>query len=272
MDPSSRDREHMRRALELAAGGLGRVEPNPMAGAVVVQGDRIVGEGFHARFGGPHAEVVALQHAGSEARGAELFVSLEPCCHFGKTPPCTEAILAAGIRRVVAAVADPFPEVSGKGLAALRAAGVETVVGVLEVEARRQNAAFFKRQLTGLPLVIAKWAMTLDGRIATAAGESRWISSEESRRRVHEVRRMCDAVIVGAVTAVKDKPSLTVRHVELLPGAASRPASSSTRTLGSARPTSRRPRPARSPSLSTPPAPAPPAGGPRPCAGPGARW
>ena len=132
MDPSSRDREHMRRALDLAAQGLGLVEPNPMAGAVIVQGDRIVGEGFHARFGGPHAEVVALKAAGSEARGAELFVSLEPCCHFGKTPPCTEAILAAGIRRVVAAVQDPFPEVSGKGLAALRAAGIEVVVGVLE--------------------------------------------------------------------------------------------------------------------------------------------
>ncbi len=217
MPPSSRDQQHMRRALDLAAGGLGRVEPNPMAGAVVVQGDRIVGEGFHTRFGGPHAEIVALERAGSEARGAELFISLEPCCHYGKTPPCTEAILAAGIRRVVAAVVDPFPEVSGRGLETLRAAGVETVVGVLEDEARRQNAAFFKRQLAGLPLVIAKWAMTLDGRIAAASGDSRWISSEESRRRVHEIRRLCDAVIVGAGTAVKDKPSLTVRHVEVLP-------------------------------------------------------
>jgi len=204
----------MRRALDLAVQGLGRVEPNPMVGAVVVRGDRIVGEGHHARFGGPHAEVVALGQAGAEARGAELFVSLEPCCHFGKTPPCTEAVLAAGIRRVVAAVADPFPEVSGKGLAALEHAGVEVAVGVLEEDARRLNAAFFKRQRTGLPLVIAKWAMTLDGRMATAAGDSRWISSDESRRRVHEVRRIVDAVIVGAATAVKDEPSLTVRHVE----------------------------------------------------------
>jgi len=207
----------MRRALARAIEGLGRVEPNPMVGAVVVQGDRIVAEGHHARFGGPHAEVVALEQAGSLARGAELFVSLEPCRHHGKTPPCTEAILAAGIRRVVAAVTDPFPEVSGRGLARLREAGLEVAVGVLEEEARRLNAAFFKRQATGLPLVIAKWAMTLDGRLATAAGESRWISCEESRRRVHEVRRIVDAVIVGAGTAVKDTPSLTVRHVEPIP-------------------------------------------------------
>jgi diaminohydroxyphosphoribosylaminopyrimidine deaminase / 5-amino-6-(5-phosphoribosylamino)uracil reductase len=218
MDPSVRDRLHMRRALELAARGLGTVEPNPMVGAVVVRDDRIVGEGWTAPFGGPHAEVVALHRAGSDARGAELFVTLEPCCHFGKTPPCTDAILAAGIRRVVAAVADPFPQVAGKGLAALRDAGVEVVVGICEVEARHQNAAFFKRHLAGMPLVIAKWAMTLDGRIAAASGDSKWISSEESRRRVHEVRSVCDAVIVGAGTALKDKPSLTVRHVDLLPG------------------------------------------------------
>jgi diaminohydroxyphosphoribosylaminopyrimidine deaminase / 5-amino-6-(5-phosphoribosylamino)uracil reductase len=217
MNPSVRDISFMRRALELAARGLGTVEPNPMVGAVLVQGDRIVGEGFTAPFGGPHAEVEALRAAGDKARGAELFVSLEPCCHFGKTPPCTDAILAAGVRRVVAAVEDPFPAVSGKGLAALAAAGLETSVGVLAQEARLLNAAFFKRQLTGLPLVIAKWAMTLDGRIATAAGDSRWISSEESRRRVHEVRRVCDAVLVGSGTALKDSPSLTVRHVAPLP-------------------------------------------------------
>jgi len=217
MDASIRDQTYMRRALDLAGQGLGRVEPNPMVGAVVVQGDQIAGEGYHQRFGGPHAEVFALRAAGPRARGAELFVSLEPCCHAGKTPPCTGAILAAGVRRVVAAVADPFPDVSGRGLAILKAAGIETAVGVLEEEARRLNAAFFKRQRTGLPLVIAKWAMTLDGRMATAAGESRWISSEESRRRVHEVRRVVDAVLVGAATALADEPSLTVRHVEPLP-------------------------------------------------------
>ena len=217
MDASSRDRMHMRRALDLAAQGLGRVEPNPMVGAVVVRGDQVVGEGHHQRFGGPHAEVVALQAAGPQARGAELFISLEPCCHHGKTPPCTDAILAAGVRRVVAAVVDPFPEVSGRGMALLKAAGIETAVGVLEAEARRLNAAFFKRQKTGLPLVIAKWAMTLDGRMATAARESQWISSEESRRRVHEMRRVVDAVLVGAGTVLADEPSLTVRHVAPLP-------------------------------------------------------
>jgi len=242
----TRDQRYMRRALDLAAQGLGRVEPNPMVGAVVVQGDRIVGEGFHARFGGPHAEVVALEQAGPAARGAELFVSLEPCCHWGKTPPCTAAILAAGLRRIVAAVADPFPQVAGRGLEILRQAGIETAAGVLEEDARRLNAAFFKRVRTGLPLVIAKWAMTLDGRIAAASGpaveprqpsghgtpavpgarpargesatgDSRWISSEESRRRVHELRRVCDAVIVGAGTAVADEPQLTVRHVPPIP-------------------------------------------------------
>jgi diaminohydroxyphosphoribosylaminopyrimidine deaminase/5-amino-6-(5-phosphoribosylamino)uracil reductase len=217
MDPLSRDELHMRQALELAARGLGRVEPNPMVGAVVVQGDHVVGEGFHQRFGGPHAEVLALRAAGPLARGGELFVSLEPCCHHGKTPPCTEAILAAGVRRVVAAVVDPFAEVSGRGIDILSKAGVETAVGVLEPEARRLNAAFFKRQRTGMPLVIAKWAMTLDGRIATAGGDSRWISSQESRRRVHEVRRVVDAVLVGAGTVLADDPELTVRHVPPLP-------------------------------------------------------
>ena len=217
MGDPQRDDRYMRRALDLAVQGLGLVEPNPMVGAVVVRDDRIVGEGYHQRFGGPHAEVFALRQAGDLARGAELYVSLEPCCHHGKTPPCTGAILAAGVRRVVAAVMDPFPQVSGRGLAVLRDAGLEVQAGVLETDARRLNAAFFKRQQTAMPLVIAKWAMTLDGRIATASGDSRWISGDASRRRVHEVRRVCDAVIVGAGTAVKDEPSLTVRHVEPLP-------------------------------------------------------
>ncbi|MFO8014964.1 MAG: bifunctional diaminohydroxyphosphoribosylaminopyrimidine deaminase/5-amino-6-(5-phosphoribosylamino)uracil reductase RibD [Phycisphaerae bacterium] len=207
----------MRRALALARRGLGRVEPNPMVGAVVVRDGRIVGEGYHARFGGPHAEVVALEAAGPDARGADLFVTLEPCCHHGKTPPCTEAILAAGVARLVAAVADPFPEVSGRGLARLREGGVEVTVGVLEEEARRANAAFFKRTRTGRPLVIAKWAMTLDGRLADGSGTSRWISGQASRRRVHEVRRVCEAVVVGSGTALADAPSLTVRHVDPLP-------------------------------------------------------
>jgi len=217
MTPPDRDEAFMRRALDLARLGLGRVEPNPMVGAVVVQGEAVVGEGHHARFGGPHAEVAALQAAGPRARGAEMFVSLEPCCHHGKTPPCTDAIVAAGVRRVVAAVQDPFPDVSGRGLQRLRDAGIDVTVGVLEAEARRLNAAFFKHQGTGRPLVIAKWAMTLDGRLATAAGESKWISGKAARQRVHEVRRICDAVLVGIGTALADAPSLTVRHVKPLP-------------------------------------------------------
>jgi diaminohydroxyphosphoribosylaminopyrimidine deaminase / 5-amino-6-(5-phosphoribosylamino)uracil reductase len=218
MAPSDRDRKFMARALELARQGLGTVEPNPMVGAVLVQGDRIVGEGYTAPYGGPHAEVLALRAAGADARGAELFVSLEPCCHFGKTPPCTDAVLAAGVRRVVAAVQDPFPQVAGRGLETLRQAGLAGEVGLREPEARRANAAFFKRTLTGLPLVVAKWAMTLGGRLTAAPGADRWISSEESRRRTHEVRRICQAVLVGAGTALADAPSLTVRHVDLLPG------------------------------------------------------
>jgi len=214
---AERDIAMMQRALDLARRGLGRVEPNPMVGAVVVRRDRIVGEGWHARFGGPHAEVVALEAAGDDARGADLYVTLEPCCHHGKTPPCTEAILKAGVRRVIAAVEDPFPEVAGKGFARLQEGGVEVTVGVLEEEARRTNAAFFKRTRTGRPLVIAKWAMTLDGRLADARGDSRWISGEASRRRVHEVRRVSDAVVVGSGTALADAPSLTVRHVDPLP-------------------------------------------------------
>ena len=217
MNALSRDEQYMQRALDLAVQGLGRVEPNPMVGAVVVRSDRIIGEGFHAYFGGPHAEVAALEQASDNTRGAELFVSLEPCCHWGKTPPCTDAVLNAGIRRVVAAVTDPFPEVAGRGLETLRQAGVETAVGVLEGKARRLNAAFFKRAKTGLPLVVAKWAMTLDGHMAAASGDSRWISSDDSRRRVHEFRRACDAVVVGAGTALRDEPSLTVRQAEPLP-------------------------------------------------------
>ena len=217
MDALSRDERYMIRALDLAAEGIGRVEPNPAVGAVVVRDDQIVGEWFHGRYGGPHAETIALEQAGPLARGAELFVSLEPCCHHGKTPPCTGAILASGVRRVVAAMTDPFPEVAGRGLRMLKEAGVETMVGVLEERARRLNAAYLKRLRTGLPLVIAKWAMTLDGHVATASGDSRWISSEASRRLVHQMRRLCDAVVVGAGTVQKDEPLLTVRHVEPLP-------------------------------------------------------
>jgi diaminohydroxyphosphoribosylaminopyrimidine deaminase/5-amino-6-(5-phosphoribosylamino)uracil reductase len=205
------DRWHMARALALAARGQGAVEPNPMVGALVCHGAETVGEGWHRAFGGPHAESWALEMAGSRARGATLYVTLEPCCHHGKTPPCTGAIMAAGIRRVVAAMEDVFPLVAGRGIAELRAAGLEVECGVLETDARRLNAPYLKLNLRSRPWVHAKWAMTLDGKIATRGGESQWISNEASRRIVHELRGRVDAVIVGRGTAHDDDPLLTAR-------------------------------------------------------------
>lgn len=206
------DRDHMLRALVLAERGWGYVEPNPMVGAVVTDGaGNVVGEGWHERFGGPHAEVHAFAQAGESARGGTLYVTLEPCCHHGKTPPCTGAVLRAGVRRVVAAMADPFPKVAGGGFGILRAAGVEVEVGECEVESRALNAPYLKLLSTGMPWVIAKWAMTLDGKIATHSGDSKWISNEVSRRRVHELRGRVDAVVVGRGTVVADDPLLTAR-------------------------------------------------------------
>jgi diaminohydroxyphosphoribosylaminopyrimidine deaminase/5-amino-6-(5-phosphoribosylamino)uracil reductase len=201
----------MRRALAEAEQGRGSVEPNPMVGAVIVRDGRAIAAGHHGRFAGPHAEVVALGRAGESARGATLYVTLEPCCHHGKTPPCTDAILAAGIGRVVAAVGDPFPQVNGGGLAALRAAGVPAEVGCEADAARELNAPYWKRLATGRPYVTAKWAMTLDGKTAVASGDSRWISSEDSRRRVHDLRGRMDAILVGIGTVDVDDPQLTVR-------------------------------------------------------------
>lgn len=198
----------MRRALELARRGEGWVEPNPMVGAVVVRDGVVVGEGWHERFGGPHAEVLALAQAGPLARGATLYVTLEPCCHWGKTPPCTEAILTAGISRVVAAMLDPFPEVSGRGLENLRQAGLSVEVGLLQAEAQELNAPYLKRVTRGRPWVIAKWAMSLDGKMATATGESKWISSEESRQLARQWRGQVDAVVVGIGTVLRDDPHL----------------------------------------------------------------
>jgi diaminohydroxyphosphoribosylaminopyrimidine deaminase/5-amino-6-(5-phosphoribosylamino)uracil reductase len=205
------DIEWMHRALAEAERGRGAVEPNPMVGAVVVRDARAVGIGHHERFGGPHAEVVALGQAGEAARGATLYVTLEPCCHHGKTPPCTDAILAAGLGRVVAAVGDPFPRVAGGGLAALKAAGLQAEVGCEADAARELNAPYWKRLTCGRPFVTAKWAMTLDGKTAVASGDSRWISSDDSRRRVHDLRGRMDAIIVGIGTADADDPHLTVR-------------------------------------------------------------
>ncbi len=211
MDQHEIDLWHMRRALDLAFRGQGFVEPNPMVGCVIVQGTEIIGEGWHRRFGQPHAEVEALGMAGDRATGATLYVTLEPCCHFGKTPPCTRAVLAAGVRRVVVAQLDPFPPVQGGGIAELRAGGVTAEVGLLEPEARRLNAPYLKLVTTGRPWIIAKWAMTLDGKIATRAGQSRWISGPESRQLVHALRGRVNAIMVGRETAGHDDPLLTAR-------------------------------------------------------------
>lgn len=205
------DARWMKLALAEASRGQGSVEPNPMVGAVVLREGRVVGLGHHARFGGPHAEVVALTEAGEAARGATLYVTLEPCCHFGKTPPCAELVIQAGVTRVVAAMPDPFPKVDGRGIARLRGAGLEVTVGVEAGEARRLNAPFLKRLATGRPYVIAKWAMTLDGKMATASGDSAWVSSPLSRGLVHELRGRVDAILVGIRTALADDPRLNAR-------------------------------------------------------------
>jgi diaminohydroxyphosphoribosylaminopyrimidine deaminase/5-amino-6-(5-phosphoribosylamino)uracil reductase len=198
-------------ALREAEKGRGSVEPNPMVGAVVVHDGQLVGLGHHARFGSPHAEVAALSQAGEAARCATLYVTLEPCCHHGKTPPCTGAIIESGVARVVAAMRDPFPAVDGGGVAALRAAGIAVELGLQGVAAAELNAPYLKRVSTGLPYVTAKWAMTLDGKTATASGDSQWISSEGSRALVHKLRARMDAIVVGIGTALADDPLLTAR-------------------------------------------------------------
>lgn len=199
-------------ALRLAAKGRGRTSPNPMVGAVVVAGNRIVGQGYHRRPGGPHAEIIALQAAGSRATGATLYVTLEPCCHTKKrTPPCVPRIIAAGLHRVVVAMADPNPKVSGRGIRALRQAGLDLSVGCLRHEAERLNEAYRHWIRTGLPFVTLKAAMTMDGKIATAGGESQWITGEPARRYTHQLRSRMDAILIGVGTVRRDDPQLTVR-------------------------------------------------------------
>ncbi|MBI3863675.1 MAG: bifunctional diaminohydroxyphosphoribosylaminopyrimidine deaminase/5-amino-6-(5-phosphoribosylamino)uracil reductase RibD [Planctomycetia bacterium] len=202
----------MGRAIELARRGVGLVEPNPAVGAVVVDDSlHLVGEGWHEKFGGPHAEVAAIARAGAACAGGTLYVTLEPCCHVGKTPPCVDAVIAAGLRRVVVAMVDPFPQVAGKGIQKLREAGIDVEVGLLESQARRLTAPFRKLVERGIPYVHAKWAMTLDGKIASPAGDSKWISHEASRARVHALRGRMDAILVGIGTALADDPLLTAR-------------------------------------------------------------
>jgi diaminohydroxyphosphoribosylaminopyrimidine deaminase/5-amino-6-(5-phosphoribosylamino)uracil reductase len=204
------------RALELAERGRGTTRPNPMVGAVVVRDGEVVGEGWHERPGEPHAEAMALEAAGERARGGTLYVTLEPCAHLGRTPPCADAVVAAGISHVVAATSDPDPRTNGQGFARLRAAGIEVELaeGDLARQARRQNEAFLTWAAKGRPFVTYKAAMTLDGRLAAAGGDARWVSGEESRRRVHELRAASDAVAVGMGTARADEPRLDARDVD----------------------------------------------------------
>ncbi|MHB1125987.1 MAG: bifunctional diaminohydroxyphosphoribosylaminopyrimidine deaminase/5-amino-6-(5-phosphoribosylamino)uracil reductase RibD [Bacillota bacterium] len=212
--PKDPDKHYMRRALGLAKRAEGRTSPNPMVGAVIVKDGRIIGKGYHHRAGTPHAEVHALKQAGPAARGATLYVNLEPCSHYGRTPPCAQAVLEAGISRVVAAINDPNPLVAGKGLKLLQDSGISVQVGILEEEARQLNEVFIKHITTGMPFITLKAAMTLDGKIATRTGESRWISGEASRLYVHRLRDRYDAVLVGIGTVLADNPMLTTRLPE----------------------------------------------------------
>jgi diaminohydroxyphosphoribosylaminopyrimidine deaminase/5-amino-6-(5-phosphoribosylamino)uracil reductase len=212
--PNERDVQFMAVALRLAERGLGQVWPNPAVGCVVVRGDHVVGRGWTQPGGRPHAEFEALKRAGGQALGATAYVTLEPCAHYGQTPPCTMALLHAGIRRAVVAAGDPDPRVDGRGIEQLRQAGVEVAVGLAQAEAERLNAGFFMRVRAGRPLITLKLASSLDGRIATRTGASRWITGEEARQRAHHLRATHDAIMVGSGTAVADDPELTCR----LPG------------------------------------------------------
>ncbi|MFP4255714.1 MAG: bifunctional diaminohydroxyphosphoribosylaminopyrimidine deaminase/5-amino-6-(5-phosphoribosylamino)uracil reductase RibD [Desulfobacterales bacterium] len=208
------DADYMKTALELAEKGRGWTSPNPMVGAVIVKNDRITGRGWHETPGGPHAEVNAISDAGGETSGATMYVTLEPCNHHGRTPPCTEAIIAAGISRVVCAMPDPNPEVKGGGASYLASCGIEVETGLYEQEARRLNEFFIKFTSTGRPFVILKSASTLDGKIASRTGDSKWVTGPAARRHVHLLRHWTDAILVGINTVRSDDPSLTARLEE----------------------------------------------------------
>jgi diaminohydroxyphosphoribosylaminopyrimidine deaminase/5-amino-6-(5-phosphoribosylamino)uracil reductase len=213
------DRKWMARALQLAERGLYTTDPNPRVGCILVKGDESVGEGWHYRAGLPHAEKVALVNAGGNARGSTAYVTLEPCCHYGLTPPCSDALIEAGVERVVAAMLDPNPLVAGKGMASLRAAGIAVENGLMEAQAKALNPGFIRRMSTSRPYVRCKLAMSLDGRTAMASGESRWISSDASRHDVHCLRARSSAIVTGIGTVLADDPSMTVRlQTEDLPG------------------------------------------------------
>ena len=222
MSFTAEDSHFMAQALRLAERGLNSTSPNPRVGCVLVRDGLVVGEGWHERAGGPHAEVMALHQAGEAARGATAYVSLEPCNHQGRTPACTEALIDAGISRVIAALTDPNPLVSGKGLDRLAAAGMDTAVGLLETEALALNRGFCKRMTKGLPWVFSKLAMSLDGRTAMASGESRWITGPEARRDVHRLRARSCAILTGIGTVLSDDPFLTARYSSTQPSLPSR--------------------------------------------------
>ncbi len=201
----------MQRALQLAKQAIGRTSPNPLVGAVIVKNGKVIGEGYHQKAGTPHAEIHALNAAGEDAKGATLYTTLEPCCHWGRTPPCTEALIQAGIADVHIAAVDPNPKVAGNGVRQLEKAGIHVHVGVCQQEAEKLNEVHTKYIQTGLPFVILKIAMSLDGKIATVTGESQWITSEASRQRGHEIRDTVDAILVGRGTVERDNPALTTR-------------------------------------------------------------
>lgn len=208
------DERFMREALALAKKGLGRTSPNPTVGAVIVKNGRVIARGFHKKAGQPHAEIAAFKDAKESVKGATLYVTLEPCCHYGKTPPCTDAVMRSGIKRVVAGMLDPNRLVAGKGAGILRRAGINVTSGVLEGECAELNEWYIKYITKKMPYVTLKLAMSVDGRIATVAGESKWITGMEARRHVHKMRSESDAVMVGVNTVLKDDPALTVRLAE----------------------------------------------------------
>lgn len=205
------DEKYMKRALELAQKGIGYTRPNPLVGAVIVKDGRIIGEGYHEFFGGPHAEINAFNQGTEDVTGAKMYVTLEPCSHYGKTPPCAEAIIKKGIKKVVVALKDPNPKVSGRGINLLREAGIEVITGVLEEESRKLNEIFIKYITTNTPFCILKAAMTLDGKTAAVTGDSKWITGEASRQYVHGLRHRVSGIMAGIGTVLKDDPYLTTR-------------------------------------------------------------
>jgi diaminohydroxyphosphoribosylaminopyrimidine deaminase/5-amino-6-(5-phosphoribosylamino)uracil reductase len=208
------DNQYIHRAIKLARRGIGYVNPNPMVGSVIVKDGEIVGQGYHSCFGKEHAEIIALRNAGEKARDATLYVNLEPCCHYGKTPPCTDAIIKAGIKRVVIGIVDPNPLVNQKGIEILKQHQIEVTTGVEESACKELNRVFIKYITTGMPYVTLKIAQSLDGRIATSTGNSQWITSHQARIEAHRIRSESDAIIVGIGTVLADNPQLTVRHVK----------------------------------------------------------